>query len=743
MQTAIEKIRELRTLHEDGLLSRDEFDRRKEAILDTAYHDARANASTASEGTELGLMAGQEVGQPARRYRLQRLIAHGGMTEVWQAVDLATEAQLGHNAQVALKIHPPQRSGATHEARLLLEEAICARRLTHENIVRVHDWSQDAATGSVFLVMEYLDGEDLDALIARTGGVPLERACALLDAVGQALDYAWDKQRLVHRDLKPANVFVQADGIVKLLDFGIAGSVQGSAAPGNSGTAAYRAPEAADPQLVPDRALDVHAAAVMLYRMVAGALPFDGKRREQAAPRENALPGAVRAALHAGFAPDPSMRPPSVSALLRRVREAMAAQAPAQVPAQVWSPVAAPATVPEPVRAPAAVVTPLRATPVADPAVQRRELERRAREAAQAEREARRQTLREQLRRRLEQDAEQERTAQSKPVQRRAEILAGAAASPFMPAGEQMMSSRLSYASTGTPAAPSSPRSTAGRSDEMSGSAGPRGRLRDRFLDDSSQSPELVMLTAGRFLMGSGPVEQQLAADAGARKAWLEREGPRHAVNIANQFAIGRLPVTVGQWREFVVDTRWKSSGEVSWAAPGFMQTDEHPVVGISWHDAQLYVRWLSARTGKRYRLPTEAEWEYACRAGTATPFNVGENIRPDQANYDSRFSWSGNERGVPRRGTTAAGSYPANAWGLCDMHGNVWEWVQDVMHDSYEGAPGDGSAWEDGGDQNRRVLRGGSWLYHPRYLRSAVRNGFASRLSNDKVGFRIVREVE
>jgi formylglycine-generating enzyme required for sulfatase activity len=349
------------------------------------------------------------------------------------------------------------------------------------------------------------------------------------------------------------------------------------------------------------------------------------------------------------------------------------------------------------------------------------------------------------LRRRLEQDAEQERLApRSRPAQRRAEILAEAAAAPFVPAGEQMVNSRLAYASTGTaaPTEPPAPTSAPARVDDLSAD-NPRGRLRDRFLDDSAQAPELMILMPGRFLMGSSPAEQQAALDAGARKAWLEREAPRHAVTLARQFAISRLPVTVGQWREFVVATHWKSSGEVNWVSPGFMQTDDHPVVGISWHDAQLYLRWLSTRTGKRYRLPTEAEWEYACRAGTATPFNVGDNIRPDQANYDARFAWSGNERGVPRRGTTAAGSYPANAWGLCDMHGNVWEWVQDVMHDSYEGAPVDGSAWEEGGDQNRRVLRGGSWLYHPRYLRSAVRNGFASRLSNDKVGFRIVREVE
>ncbi|WP_460826593.1 formylglycine-generating enzyme family protein, partial [Massilia terrae] len=305
------------------------------------------------------------------------------------------------------------------------------------------------------------------------------------------------------------------------------------------------------------------------------------------------------------------------------------------------------------------------------------------------------------------------------------------------PAAEQVLGSRLAYATIAT---------TAPAAASLAPSAAPyasRGRLRDRFLDDSAQGPELVVLPAGRFQMGSGSDEQQAALDAGARKAWLEREVPRHLVAIGRDFAIGRHPVSVADWRAFVLATRWKPSGDVNWSAPGFIQTDEHPVVGVNWHDAQLYVRWLSTRTGKRYRMPSEAEWEYACRAGSGTPFNVGDDIRPDQANYDTRFAWAGKERGVPRRGTTAAGSYPPNAWGLCDMHGNVWEWVQDVMHDSYEGAPIDGGAWQAGGDQERRVLRGGSWLYHPRYLRSAVRNGFAARLSNDKVGFRVVREVE
>jgi formylglycine-generating enzyme required for sulfatase activity len=167
-----------------------------------------------------------------------------------------------------------------------------------------------------------------------------------------------------------------------------------------------------------------------------------------------------------------------------------------------------------------------------------------------------------------------------------------------------------------------------------------------------------------------------------------------------------------------------------------------HPVVGVTWFDAQQYVAWLSEATGKRYRLPSEAEWEYACRAGSKTAFNVGDTISTLQANFDGSFTYNGGPRGEFRHGTTPADSFAPNAWGLHDMHGNVWEWVQDVVHDNYEGAPSDGSAWELGGDQVRRILRGGSWLYNPRYLRSALRNGFSAVLSNDIVGFRVVREL-
>jgi formylglycine-generating enzyme required for sulfatase activity len=273
--------------------------------------------------------------------------------------------------------------------------------------------------------------------------------------------------------------------------------------------------------------------------------------------------------------------------------------------------------------------------------------------------------------------------------------------------------------------------------------AGPDGVLCDRFIDGSGGGPELVVIPAGRFQMGSPEHERQVALAAGTQPAWLAREQPRRWVGIERPFAMGRYPVTVRQWREFAVATGWQPHGEVNRAAPGFAQTDEHPVVGVTWWDAHKYVDWLGERTGQRYRLPSEAEWEYACRAGTKAAFSFGDTIGTDLANYDGTFAYNGGPYGEYRRGTTPVSQFAPNRWGLHDMHGNVWEWVRDVVHDSYAGAPLDGSAWEQGGDPARRILRGGSWSNHPRYLRSALRNGFSAALANDIVGFRVVRALE
>jgi formylglycine-generating enzyme required for sulfatase activity len=207
-------------------------------------------------------------------------------------------------------------------------------------------------------------------------------------------------------------------------------------------------------------------------------------------------------------------------------------------------------------------------------------------------------------------------------------------------------------------------------------------------------------------------------------------EGMVHRVTIGYDLAVGKFEVTQGQWKAVMGSnpSHFKDCG------------DNCPVENVSWNDAQDYLKKLNARAGQRYRLLSEAEWEYAARAGTTTPFHTGETITPQQANFDGNSTYNGSAKGTYRQKTVAAGSFAPNGFGLHDMHGNVWEWVQDLYHENYTGAPVDGSAWESGGDASRRVLRGGSWYSFPRYWRSAVRSRSTPDSRDGIAGFRIAR---
>ena len=201
-----------------------------------------------------------------------------------------------------------------------------------------------------------------------------------------------------------------------------------------------------------------------------------------------------------------------------------------------------------------------------------------------------------------------------------------------------------------------------------------------------SNAPDMVLIPRGTFIMGVPEAESKREGN----ERWDKEARPRHEVTIKRPFLLGRFPVTVGEYAVFVSET------DRTWQKPDFRQSDRHPAVNVSFEDAVAYTEWLSERTGDLYRLPSEAEWEYACRAGTTTARYWGNEFDRVKGNFN-------------HTGTTEVGVFPANPWGLYDILGNVFEWVGDRWHDSYEGAPNDGSAWitESG---TGRVFRGGAY---------------------------------
>jgi formylglycine-generating enzyme required for sulfatase activity len=255
----------------------------------------------------------------------------------------------------------------------------------------------------------------------------------------------------------------------------------------------------------------------------------------------------------------------------------------------------------------------------------------------------------------------------------------------------------------------------------------------------------MLHLPAGRFLMGS-PAEEP---------GRFDDEGPQHEVQL-KEFFLSQTPITQAQWRAVAQWQRREYEDGELW--PEALDADpvaklddaerfageQRPVVNVSWHDAMAFCQRLRLRTGKNYTLPSEAQWEYACRAGTTTPFHCGATISTKLANYDGSDVYGDGEKGDYRQQTTDVFSFPANAWGLHDMHGNVWEWCADHWHDNYEGAPEDGRAWIDEeakgnkNDMDRRLLRGGSWDNDPRFCRSAYRNDFPPDDRDNPFGFRV-----
>ena len=253
---------------------------------------------------------------------------------------------------------------------------------------------------------------------------------------------------------------------------------------------------------------------------------------------------------------------------------------------------------------------------------------------------------------------------------------------------------------------------TARRTDASGGQ-----RVQPRARERLPYEPEMVEIPGGSFRMGC--VSGRYCQDD---------EQPVHEVQVES-FELGKYEVTFEEYDRFTAATGRERASDVGWGRGRL------PVIFVSWEDAVAYTRWLSEQTGERYRLPSEAEWEYAARAGSVTVYSWGNEIGSNRAHcFGCGSQWDGEQ-------TAPVGSFDPNGWGLHDLHGSVWEWVQDCWNEDYYGSPKDGSAWESG-DCSQRVLRGGSWVNFPRLLRSALRFRIASTFRSLIIGLRVARTI-
>jgi formylglycine-generating enzyme required for sulfatase activity len=588
------------------------------------------------------------------RFSLIALIGEGGMSRVFKAIDLRRVEAGASDPYVAVKVLTEPISDYFGSIVALQRETHKLERLAHPNIVRVIDCDRDRHT--VFMTMEYLPGESLQMKqrAPDKGAMEGPAGLALIVAVGNALQYAHENH-IVHGDLKPGNVIITNNGVVKVIDFGMARFIarpedaQTVEPPGRATPKAVT-PRYASPEMVagrdPEPADDVYALACMAYEVLSGRHPFgrqsDPRGRDPGAepPRPAGMPRHQYAALVGGLAFDRQKRTPSVKQFMDQLLET-----PFEWVKKRWIWAAA---------------------------------------------------------------------------------LAWLVTCVFGIALYQPRPHRVAVAAPAALAVPGS------------------------RIQDCPSCPSMVVLPTGHFQQGAGDG----VSDAS--------ELPAHEVVINYSLAMSSGDVTVAEFREFaaatqrdltgcnVYDGRWQFQENAGWQEPGFVQTDAHPVTCVSWDDAVAYAGWLSQKGGHQYRLPSASEWEFAARAGSAAAQPWGDDAAAAckhanvaDAKAAQRYpGWSVFPCMDGYANTAPAGSFEANSFGLQDLLGNVFQWVQDCWHDDYVAAPGDGAPRQDG-SCDERELRGGSWFTAPQFVTAAYRNRFAHGYRSSTVGFRVVREMD
>jgi formylglycine-generating enzyme required for sulfatase activity len=674
-------------------------------------------------------------------YEVLEKIGQGGMGAVYKA------RKLDSGEFVALKILLPSLATPEFVKRFKRESEV-VQTLDHENIVSCIEFGQDRKRGLHFCALEYVEGEDLGDRVERLGALEQDDAVSIARQVARGLQHAHESG-LVHRDIKPENIMVTSSGEVKVLDLGLARPVSQevtrlTASGMFVGSAFYASPEQAQAQSELDIRSDIYSLGATLYYMVTAHPPFEGGTvlavLQAHVYEQVRWPAEVNPRLSEGLclviarmmAKEPADRYPEPRGVARALRGLEAGRRPA-----VDEKTLAASTVA------LAGVAPRKGRP-APPS-----------QAAPPQGKARRAPTREQER----------RTGPERPAGTRRRRRVAAEAAPgkksFVPmiagglvaaalvvgTGVVMMGGKKKPPAAGAGEEVGTRRdAAAGVSETLPVEGGTEAHSRrvptsaagTRVVSRAEPPPtltldlgggatmELVYIKPGVFIMGGGGDEDSKYHAAGV-------ETPKHEVAITRGFYIGRYEVTRGQFAAFVKatgyrtkaekqgtayakppDARWRWAPGVNWSDPKFFtQTDDHPVIAVSWDDAKAFCEWAAAKTRRGVRLPTEAEWEYACRAGS-----TARHFFSDQDGGMDEFAWHGGNSGMQ---THPVGQKRANAWGLHDTNGNVREWVADWYDAAYYAkSPRENPTGPDTGDL--RILRDGCWGEYVSHCRSAIR---------------------
>ncbi len=591
-----------------------------------------------------------------------------------------------------------------------IDEARILARFHHPNIVRVHHFFE--AHSTAYIVMEYVEGETLSAFLERKGTLKEAELKVILYPILDGLEVV-HRADFLHRDIKPGNIVIRdEDNSPVLLDFGSARQAIGTRSRSVTSiiTPGYAPIEQYSSRGDQGPCTDIYALGGVCYRALTGQVPDDATDRVRNDPL---IPVVERCAGQAstGFlsaidwalAVDEGDRPQNIGTwrtALERGEKTTSNPPEEEDQERDHDPSGHPIRKARWIGKWLVEITCIVAFLIGSIYYTNYVyLPGQSRQEQEAER--------------TRQAAEEERLRQSKITEYEEKFEEALGRNDLDMANRYVDSLRAVNASASVLSEMEGRLSAARKAEQRR-----REQRAGRTFRDCPECPLMAMVPSGSFTMGS-PREETGRDD----------EGPRHAVRIDYLFAVGVYEVSFDEW-----DACANAGG-----CNRYVPDDEgwgrrnRPVINVSWEDAQSYVRWLSARTSHEYRLLSESEWEYVARAGTDTRYSWGNEIGLNRANCSGCGSRWDNEQTAP------VGSFSANAWGVYDMHGNVWEWVEDCYNDSYVGAPSDGSAWQSG-NCSERVLRGGSRDHQPWFLRSGNRFKYTTEFRYDISGFRVAR---